>query len=160
MGLDSYLRKCPYVHTWKSQDKVFQEATKVDVTVRLTYPDGSTDVEDFGVEKPSSGVEIKLPVAYWRKANAIHRWFIDHLADGVDDCKPISVSGAALIELRDVCEQILKDHSKACELLPTQNGFFFGSTEYDEFYFNDIQHTVDCLRGVTEDGIYEYQASW
>ena len=30
-------------------------------------------------------------VAYWRKANAIHRWFINNIADGVDNCEPFEV---------------------------------------------------------------------
>jgi hypothetical protein len=36
---------------------------------------------------------------------------------------------------------VLADHSLAQELLPTQSGFFFGSTDYDEWYFSDVE---DC----------------
>ena len=25
-------------------------------------------------------------IASWRKANAIHKWFVDNVQDGVDDC--------------------------------------------------------------------------
>ena len=41
------------------------------------------------------------------------------------------------------CERILKDNSLAHALLPTQNGFFFGSTDYDGWYFSDVK---DCLK--------------
>ena len=41
------------------------------------------------------------------------------------------------------CERVLADHSLANELLPTQSGFFFGGTDYDEMYFDDVK---DCLK--------------
>jgi hypothetical protein len=33
----------------------------------------------------------------------------------------------------------------AKELLPTQAGFFFGSTDYDEYYYEDLVYTRDLL---------------
>ena len=30
---------------------------------------------------------IDEEVGYWRKANAIHKWFVDNVQDGNDDCK-------------------------------------------------------------------------
>ena len=41
------------------------------------------------------------------------------------------------------CERVLKDHKQAEYLLPTQSGFFFGSTDFDKWYFSDVK---DCLR--------------
>lgn len=46
--------------------------------------------------------------------------------------------------------------------LPTQEGFFFGGTEYDEWYVDDLKETK---RMVTEaladdDADYEYGSSW
>ena len=29
---------------------------------------------------------VELEVGYWRKANAIHKWFVDHVQNGQDDC--------------------------------------------------------------------------
>ena len=37
---------------------------------------------------------------------------------------------------------VLEDHSQAEELLPTVDGFFFGSTEYDEGYFDDVEQVL------------------
>ena len=31
---------------------------------------------------------IKYDAGYWRKANAVHGWFVNHVQRGVDDCKP------------------------------------------------------------------------
>ena len=53
----------------------------------------------------------------------------------------------------------------AQELLPTQSGFFFGSTEYDQYYIDDLLHTVKGLekilaRPAEDDGDYYYRSSW
>jgi hypothetical protein len=89
---------------------------------------------------------------------------VDNCQDGVDDCRKSYVSPEQLKELRSICERILLDNSLAGELLPTQSGFFFGSTEYDEWYFNGLQDTVDiinhCLTEVGEGSAFYYQSSW
>ena len=36
----------------------------------------------------------------------------------------------------------MADNSKAEELLPTCSGFFFGSTDYDEYYFEDLKDSI------------------
>jgi len=104
---------------------------------------------------------------YWRKANAIHRWFVEKIQDGVDNCAEYSVSTEDLVELRDICKQVLADPSKADELLPTQSGFFFGSTEVDEWYLEDLKYTVerlDVLLDLPEVKDYKinfyYSSSW
>ena len=33
----------------------------------------------------------------------------------------------------------MKDHSKGPELLPTMSGFFFGSIDYDNYYYDDVK---------------------
>ena len=69
-------------------------------------------------------------VAYWRKANAIHGWIINH-TNAIDDCTPITLRKQDLYELREVCIKVLESNSKdlAEELLPPTSGFFFGSYE-------------------------------
>ena len=65
----------------------------------------------------------------------------------------------------NACEDVLDDHSKAEQLLPTGAGFFFGNTDYDEYYFEKVQNTYDILMSImsapdadTEE--YIYQSSW
>lgn len=82
---------------------------------------------------------------YWRKANAIHRWFVINVQDYKDDCEIYSVSKEKLEELLYTCKEVLNDYTKARELLPTQEGFFFGSTLYDDDYFDDIIFTMNNL---------------
>ena len=106
-----------------------------------------------------------VELIYWRKANQILRWFKTHCADGeLEDCEPVGVTEYDLYELLDDIDIVLADHSKAEELLPTTSGFFFGSTEYDEWYFKDLEYTKEKLREVLcdimEDDELEFYAWW
>jgi hypothetical protein len=61
--------------------------------------------------------------------------------------------------------KVIVDPSTAQELLPSSSGFFFGGTEYDEWYYRDVEETINIIKKVlestdfTEEEIY-YQASW
>lgn len=109
---------------------------------------------------------ISLKVGYWRKANAIHNWFVEQHADGVDNCRQIYVSLDDLKELKGLCLEVLADHKKAESLLPSTGGFFFGSTDYDEWYYKDLEETVRIIdKAVMMDIKYSgldfyYRASW
>jgi hypothetical protein len=104
-------------------------------------------------------------VAYWRKANAIHGWIIKH-TNSVDDCTPISLTKEDLIKLRDTCKMVLTMNNAelAMEWLPPSTGFFFGNNQINEWYWSDIQDTVDKLNEAlahsVDDAMFEYQASW
>ena len=105
-------------------------------------------------------------VAYWRKDNAIHGWFVENYANGVDDCKPIEVDRIGLITLRDICLRISEANNTelAMELLPPVSGFFFGSNQIDDWYLDGVIETAKKLTGIinetSEDQMFEYQASW
>lgn len=119
--------------------------------------------------------------AYWRKANAIHRWLVDHVQDGRDDCGYYEVGVDQLRELLDAVNEVLastrlvdgmvnigmiyngrefidrfadgkvlEDPSVAKVLLPTQGGFFFGSIDYDESYWQDLIDTREALGRILE----------
>ena len=107
---------------------------------------------------------VSIQVGYWRKVNAVHNWFIRELADGEDNCQPIYVPRSSLVDLKIICERILKDNELADELLPTGAGFFFGNTDYDEWYFHGIENTAKIVTKLIEDvpegWSFEYQASW
>ena len=108
---------------------------------------------------------VTVEAAYWRKANQIHAWFVKHVQGGEDECRPHHVPREKLLELKDTCQLVLADRSKAEELLPSQSGFFFGGTSYDEYYFEDLNHTVTqidkVLRAFPEGKwSFEYRSSW
>lgn len=60
--------------------------------------------------------------------------------------------------------QIMTNQEYAHKLLPTHSGFFFGSTDYDEYYLSDIESTIEIIEAVLSDedgeGDYYYRASW
>lgn len=100
---------------------------------------------------------------YWRKANQIHRWFVENVQDGIDNCAIYYVSGESLYELKELCEKVLENKELANELLPIGRGFFFGSVEYDEWYFADLEYTVEKLDELLKNedyDYYKYQSSW
>ena len=104
---------------------------------------------------------VRAQVAYWRKANAIHAFFCS-LDDWRDECQPIEVRREDLIRLLLICKEVKNTPSRADELLPSQCGFFFGSTEYDECYFEEIDDTIEVLEKIlkTKYNNFIYQASW
>ena len=71
---------------------------------------------------------------------------MDNIQRGVDNCATYYVGKEDLEKLKTICEEVLKHPEKAEELLPTQEGFFFGTTDYDEWYFNDIQDTIEICK--------------
>lgn len=108
---------------------------------------------------------IETGCIYWRKANMIHKWFVDHCQNGNDDCKSYYVGVESLRELLNTCIMVRDTPGLAPELLPTQDGFFFGGTEYDEYYFHDIDYTIKELGklnliGEFDDFSYYYSSSW
>lgn len=104
-------------------------------------------------------------VAYWRKANAIHNWFVSNFAT-VDDCTPISLTKQDLVDLRELCMKVLEVHTEdyAQEMLPPAEGFFFGSTGIDDWYWGNLEDTIALLNTAldesVDDAMFEYQASW
>jgi hypothetical protein len=101
-------------------------------------------------------------LGYWRKANAIHGWIIREKANHVDECQKIPLIRDDLEQLRKLCLNILLNPERAHDFLPPVSGFFFGSTEIDTFYFEDLQNTVKLLDNVlaTKKRRFIYQASW
>lgn len=102
---------------------------------------------------------------YWRKANQIFKWFEDHCANGeIENCVPVPVTEYDLLQLLEDINAVLNDNSRAPELLPTQEGFFFGDTVYDEWYFKKLEYTRDkiesLLNEITEETELEFVAWW
>lgn len=107
--------------------------------------------------------EVVIEVGYWRKANAIHRWFVQHAQGGTDDCGYYLVDRDLLEILREACVQVLANPGSASEILPTTDGFFFGDTGYGHWYMADIQetlHTIDRALLLPKEWDFEYHSSW
>ena len=160
MGLDMYLFAEKYT-LYRSWDEEGKDNEKFDKLVEFA---NLSEVIDK--EQGCLSAYVKIQVGYWRKANAIHNYFVSKCADGVDECQEIEVYRETLEHLRDICGQLTqsKDVEQAKELLPPQSGFFFGSTEIDEWYFSYVEHTYNLLTKVLEktpkDCDFIYRASW
>ena len=155
MGLDQYLTADIYVsrNDWSGDDLKESQAFK-DLIEHLNI----THYDQSGF----AGISVDVPMGYWRKCNQIHQWFVDNVQGGEDNCGKYFVNRETLTELLNTCKEVLADHSKADDLLPTQAGFFFGSTDYDEYYFGDLKHTVETIQNCL-DSPYEYfyySSSW
>jgi hypothetical protein len=194
MGLDMYLSKKTYVQNWNHTP----EERKTKLTVKL----GGKKHPAIDTKKVTY---IQEEVAYWRKANHIHQWFVDNCQDGNDDCRESWVDREQLVELVELCKEIRdncplvkgkvqngytfgEDGEKifnmvdgelmtntefAEERLPTQEGFFFGGTGYDQWYMQDILDTIKVLEAelkkydeLDKQGLglglpeYYYRSSW
>ena len=161
MGLDMYInvRKNAY-KSFSIYDK--QKGVK-DETY---YPDDLNIFKDYIMANHAKVTEIttQYMVGYFRKFNALHHHIVETYADGNDDCTPVYLYQDAVEEIRNRLKQVLDDHSKAEEMLPPCEGFFFGSTEIDEYYFKDVEsayYLFDMLANIdfTKYDVI-YQASW
>jgi hypothetical protein len=158
MGLDMYLRASEYISRYNYTPEYEPVQTPLFAEIVKQF-----DVVDYLDTDGAAGISIEFPMGYWRKVNAVHNWFVKNIAiDGIDNCQTMYVSREHLEALKDDCQAVLKNSTLAEELLPTGAGFFFGSTEYDEWYFGGLEQTVEiinrCLKSPFHD--FEYQASW
>jgi len=184
MGLDMYLYAEKYISGYEHRGTEMRK--EYDTLVEMF------DAKEFVDPETPSG-NVNFVVAYWRKANHIHNWFVSNVQEGVDDCKSYWVAREQLQELLGTCQRVLAetprrksvmtrelhgpkglvptqveevtvlDTAIAEELLPTQSGFFFGNTEYDEWYIHDVEETVKQLSralSMPEQWDFYYRASW
>ena len=101
---------------------------------------------------------------YWRKANQIHNWMVNNVQSGNDDCGLYEVSIYHIMELHKeiTFAMATKDTSK----LPPTSGFFFGSTEVDEWYWENLADTKGYLEEMQDlfedntDTQFFYCSSW
>ena len=87
-------------------------------------------------------------VGYFRKVNFLVSFFEESLQEEIQNLHKIVVYKDNIEELLERCNQVLKDHSKAEELLPTRPGFYFGTYEYDEYYFEDVKQVRDYCQEI------------
>ena len=208
MGLDMYLERFPrykdfgpreinnvaqYIE-WKNNPRAKEHTLEGWCGVKESELPPQVDIDNlakmYGQRFYAWDDEHKYPdegicehVGYWRKANAVHKWFVDHVQNGEDDCAyHREVKKEDLEDLRDACEKVLRsavlvngkvkngyrwtnngeepiwedgktvaDATVCREVLPIARGFFFGGTEYDEWYINDIRYTYElCCKLLKE----------
>lgn len=158
MGLDMYLYRKESVSgtAWTQDKKAIKEANLYSVIA-----------DHFNVDHEIGAryVNVDICVAYWRKANAIHGWFVD-LDGGRDECQTIYVSLDQLKDLRELANSVVLTPAMAGDMLPPREGCFFGTSDIDEWYISDMKNTVEMLDKIIsnvspdEYPTFFYQASW
>lgn len=174
MGLDMYLTARIYVSDYEHTKELEPETYKKAQDIKALFPNIPTE---------GGSIYISLPVGYWRKANHIHKWFVDNVQEGEDNCAEYYVSIENLKELKEACESTIayldtlekeynKEYPDYYEFknvdenaipLQTTSGFFFGNTEYDSYVYADTVYTLEKINQILENPsniqIY-YQSSW
>lgn len=168
MGLDMYLKATK--HTYKSEYEGREGFSRPELLNVIRKDRDAIEQAIYDIEIPKAfnkygGREFSCDAMYWRKANAIHGWFVDNVQDGQDDCRPYYVHHSQLRDLLDVINQVLDCPDNANELLPTTSGCFFGHAEYDEYYFDVLTNTQDRLNQILsmpdlDTWSFEYMSSW
>lgn len=103
-------------------------------------------------------------VYYWRKANQIRGWLVKNAGYPADaNCEPFELTEDILTDLMNDCIEVIIHPEKAAELIPPTNGFFFGDTDLDEWYFDELKATSEILEEIlgttdfTRDEIIYYE---
>lgn len=163
MGLDMYLHARKYVEKldWK----------KLHANDGLEYndailPDFANVVEVAGLSDLAHdiyGLTVDVTALYWRKANQIHNWFVQNVQHGNDDCGNYYVSHEKLTELLNTCNEAFA--SKDPSLLAPVEGFFFGGTDIDQYYWDEIKRTIKGIKHIQKHKDYDrlsfyYDSSW
>ena len=152
MGLDMYFKGKRYI----SNFDFMPDEQPLNARIRK-----SLGVEHYNSESTSAEVAINL--GYWRKANQIHKWFVDNVQNGTDDCRETYVERRLMEKLRDLCSKALE--TRDASLFPPQAGFFFGPTDIDEYYWADVEYTKELMDKLLSDDKlmhfeFYYQSSW
>lgn len=186
MGLDMYLEKRTYVKQWDHQST--EERHNVQVTK------GGKPVAHIKPERVSGVVEEIMcwrkanHIHAWFVENVqggeddCGHYYVDEekLKSLRDLCKIVldstktidgeinngyTVNAAGEKEYFKEPGKVVEDDTVAKSLLPTQSGFFFGNTDYDEYYIEDVRRTYEALNEILNDpeemhGDFYYHSSW
>lgn len=166
MGLDMYLRSLPKIEGMGLEEILLANARlrKHEEENGEIYNKIKKHIKHFE-EFDMSWRSMFMEIAYWRKANQIHHWFVESVQGGQDDMSHYEVSRDQLLELHDRSVEVLARKTPAQDVLPTSSGPFFGNTSYDQYYFREIDRTRSILADLLENFNFEthyilYHANW
>ena len=134
MGLDINVTKIAKsmvktnTNSWKDYEKLIDELNDI-------------DCENFEF------------LAYFRKVNFLFEFFSGSLNE--DETTAVITRGE-MEELIDKCEFVLNNRDKASEILPTCDGFFFGSLDYDDYYFESVAKVLLSFQVILENYSDDY----
>ena len=159
-----------YFYARKTTYKSFSKWDNPESTKEVNYPEDLKTFSDYIYDRNFKSVQTETiyQIGYFRKFNALHSYIVKTFADGIDNCQDIILYKEDVEQIKKVLDDVLNAHQqveKAKEILPTQSGFFFGGTDYDEFYFEDVKVAADLMQNLLDNFDFEkyqliYEASW
>jgi hypothetical protein len=193
MGLDMYLSKKHYVQNWEHngpERKVTMtvklggkkhpliNTTKVTyITEEVGYWRKANQIHDWFVKNVQDGRdECQESSVSREKLQELYDACIlvrdnSKLKDGmINNGYTFEKNAAGEMVEKPIKQKgkFIEDPTVAQELLPSASGFFFGGTDYDQYYLQDILDTIKILEPELKieypKGVYEpeyiYRASW
>ena len=129
-GVVMYWRKANAIHKWIVDQCFYDEYGRYNGSEIMVYAKTLRElVETCKEVLASSEMEMRTIYDEWYTPEGVKK-------------KPIEFG-------------FMKDTSVAQELLPTQDGFFFGSTDYDQMYVEDLERTVKELEAALENVVQD-----
>ena len=159
-----------YFYARKTTYKSFSKWDNSDRVDETNYPEDLKTFSDYIYDRNFKSVqtETRYQIGYFRKFNALHSYIVKTFANGIDNCQDILLYKEDVEKIKKVLDDVLNVHQqaeKAKEILPTQSGYFFGGTDYDEFYFDEVKVAADLMQKLLNNFDFEsyqlvYRASW
>ena len=109
MGLDCYLRrgkKIPKI-SWEEYKQIERKISNKEDDYKALIKKYKEYVKECGTYHHWNS--LLEEVGYWRKANQIHKFFVDNVQNGTDDCDMYLVNKEDLEELLDRVNKVLEN---------------------------------------------------
>lgn len=160
MGLDVYFHKCKR-ENFAAYEKAHKEwAGNEPESGKISCEDFDKldkdeqekirkDIQEWYDKEPTYADHGISDIGYFRKVNFLMEFFAY-----TGNCEFKEIRKEELEDLKERCNAVLtasNRREKAEDLLPTQSGFFYGSTEYDEWYFRDVDEVYKWVLGVLDE---------
>lgn len=160
-----------YLSRWKFEDTAVQERSTAVIEAAGMVALTTEDSMGGYLRWAEGSIEVEVTAVYWRKANAIHGWFVRTVQAGIDECQESPVHPEQLALLKDNCTRALEayeqdDLNTAAKIMEPTPGFFFGSYDINEWWAEDLKYTIQELDRVIHTAIeiggisFSYRSSW
>lgn len=87
-------------------------------------------------------------IGYFRKVNFLIPFFEKRRHMEIENCEDLVIEKEDVKELIRRCKEVLTNHELAEKLLPARAGFFFGNTEYDNSYYEDVYDVLQTFKTI------------
>ena len=188
MGLDMYAHRKLYVKRWEHQSPSESYAVRIErggksvdgvqsdrisgVEEEVMYWRKANHIHSWFVENVQDGVdncaEYRIGWDELRALRDICQKVMEasYLVNGIQNSGTVYTKEHPQGMTARIPGKVIADATVAKELLPTREGFFFGSDEYDEDYLNYVIQTRDWAARMVSDseagvpGDIYYSSSW